>query len=134
LGDILGGQVGFFVAAIVVNIAGFHVERGSSSAGFSTGFIGAVTTFFACFLGRAGAGGFPVATGVDGSAFHVGASLVQHDVVADGHSPMRWIARVGGVIGQQAGSMQKVGEQGAKFIEHFWADGVEEIVITRVLR
>jgi hypothetical protein len=61
-------------------------------------FVAAITAFFSCFFGRAGAWGFPITTVGDVSTFHVGASLVQHDVVADGHAPMGRVSEEGGVL------------------------------------
>ena len=63
--------------------------------------------------------------------FHSGASFVKHDVVTDGDAPMGWVAGEGGVFGQEAGLMQEVSEQGAEFIEHLWANGMEEVAQAR---
>jgi hypothetical protein len=56
---------------------------------------------------------------------------MQHDVVANGHASLGWVAGEGAMLWQQASSVQQVDEQGAQFLEDLGADGVEEVAQAR---
>ena len=56
---------------------------------------------------------------------------VQHDVMADAHAAVGWIAGEGRVLGQQPGLVQQVDDLADQFFTALGADGVVEVAQAR---